>query len=206
MKIAGRSNEQPIRWLVRPLLAFIVVATLVIGSLAAAQETPTDVVFVQVDEGSTKKALKSHADLKLRHEFPNGFSAEVKRKSRKKIDDMPGVEILDVPKHQLSVPSDQTPYGMEQIYDETGMTATSGGAGITIGHLDTGVKKDHPDLKNRIVGCLDATNNFRNKCDDRNGHGTHTAGTAVADGGDGSGLYGVAPQANLFVIKVCATF
>ncbi|MCH7653373.1 MAG: S8 family serine peptidase, partial [Chloroflexi bacterium] len=94
-------------------------------------------------------------------------------------------------------------YGVEQIYDDPNITATSGGAGITIAHLDTGVFTGHPDLVNRIVGCLDATNGMANGCTDDDGHGTHTAGTAVADGGDGTGVYGVAPEAGLFVIKVC---
>ena len=43
------------------------------------------------------------------------------------------------------------------------------------------------------------------RCDDKNGHGTHVAGIISADGGsDGLGVYGMAPEANLFVYKVCS--
>jgi subtilisin len=39
-------------------------------------------------------------------------------------------------------------------------------------------------------------------CTDKNGHGTHVAGTVLANGGSGSGIYGVAPQASLWSYKV----
>jgi subtilisin len=41
-------------------------------------------------------------------------------------------------------------------------------------------------------------------CSDGNGHGTHVAGTILADGGsDGLGVYGLAPEARLLAYKVC---
>lgn len=40
-------------------------------------------------------------------------------------------------------------------------------------------------------------------CNDINGHGTHVAGTVLANGGaDGQGVYGVAPEAKLWSYKV----
>lgn len=109
--------------------------------------------------------------------------------------------------------SDQTPYGIEQIYNNTSITATSGGDGIDIALLDTGVDTDHPDLVNRLEQCVDFTGGgpFNTKieegsCEDKNGHGTHTAGTALADAGsDDLGIYGVAPEADLFAYKVCGS-
>jgi len=162
------------------------------------------VVFIEVDNPKTKNQLKALPDVVLRHDFPNGFSATIPAPAREGIEKRPGVTVHDVPIHRLLVPSDQTPYGIEQIYNDSTITSTSGGEGVVIGHLDTGVDKDHPDLKNRIVGCNDATKRgISGGCNDNNGHGTHTAGTAVADGGDGTGIFGVAPGANLWAVKVC---
>ncbi len=148
-------------------------------------------VFIEVDDPQSRQELKGRADVEVRHDFPNGFSATIPATARRGIEQRPGVAVHDVPIHHLSVsPSDQTPYGIKQIYDDTGITSTSGGAGVVIGHLDTGVNKDHPDLVNRIVGCNDATKRgIRNGCNDSNGHGTHTAGTALADGASGSGIF-----------------
>ncbi len=67
--------------------------------------------------------------------------------------------------------------------------------------IDTGIQRNHPDLKvvggvrffvkgNRIV--------FDNTFDDDNGHGTHVAGTAAANGT----IVGVAPGAQLTAVKV----
>ncbi len=112
-----------------------------------------------------------------------------------------------------ATPSDQTPYGIEQIYNDSTISSTSGGDGIDVAILDTGVYKDHPDLTNRVEQCVDFTSGgpmqtkiSEGECEDKNGHGTHTSGTALADAGsDDKGIYGVAPQADLYAYKVCGS-
>ena len=109
------------------------------------------------------------------------------------------------------VPSDPTSWGVEYVYSggaDESLKETSGGEDVTVAILDTGVDKDHPDLKNRIAQCKDFTHPKAvvrdGKCDDRNGHGTHVAGIIGADGGDdGLGIYGIAPEVSLWVYKVC---
>ncbi len=105
-------------------------------------------------------------------------------------------------------PSDQTPWGIETIYNNPSLSKTSGGAGVNVAILDTGIYRSHPDLKNRVKDCKDFTGIkpiTDGKCDDKNGHGTHVAGIISADGGsDGLGIYGVAPEANLWAYKVCS--
>ncbi len=180
---------------------------LAVGFVPLASSIEKIVVFIEVDDPQSRQELKGRADVEVRHDFPNGFSAMIPATARRGIEQRPGVTVHDVPIHHLSIPSDQTPYGIEQIYDDTGITSTSGGADVIIGHLDTGVDTEHPDLAGRIVGCKDTTKRgIRNGCNDSNGHGTHTAGTALADGASGSGILGVAPEAGLWAVKVCRTF
>jgi len=105
-----------------------------------------------------------------------------------------------------SQPRDQTPYGIETIYGNPALANTTGGEGVDVAVLDTGVAMDHPDLRRRIDRCRDYTVEpvEHGSCADDNGHGTHVAGTVLADGGpDGNGIYGVAPDADLFAFKVC---
>ena len=103
------------------------------------------------------------------------------------------------PPERPCCPTDQIPWGIVKV------NGGSGGAGVTVAVLDTGVYKEHLDLKANIVDCKDATKRgIRKGCRDGNGHGTHVAGTILANGGsDRLGIYGVAPEAKLMAIKVC---
>lgn len=108
---------------------------------------------------------------------------------------------------QATTPSDQTPWGIQAIYNDNAIQATSGGDGIKVVVLDTGINRSHIDLTDNVEQCKDFTQTssplVNNSCTDRHGHGTHVAGTAVANGGyDGLGVYGVAPQSELWGYKV----
>lgn len=138
---------------------------------------------------------------------------DVSNKDEKDDDSETKLDILRKPTPTPTVsvrpkPSDQTPWGIETIYNNSSLTKTSGGAGVNVAILDTGIYKLHPDLKNRVKDCKNFTGAkpiTDGNCDDKNGHGTHVAGIISADGGsDGLGIYGVAPEANLWVYKVCS--
>lgn len=97
----------------------------------------------------------------------------------------------------------EIPQGVEiiqapEIWNETR------GSGITVAVLDTGCDTDHPDLKDRIIGGRNFTSDDGGdpeKYEDYNGHGTHVAGT-IAASMNLTGVAGVAPEANLLILKV----
>ena len=77
------------------------------------------------------------------------------------------------------------------------------GQGVTIAIIDTGCDVDHPDLKDRIVGVRNFTtddNSKKNIVTDYVGHGTHVAGIIAANK-NGNGIVGVAPKADLLILK-----
>jgi subtilisin len=127
-------------------------------------------------------------------------------KSTEKGGDKDGSEETE-PVRRLYAPSSQIPWGIHKMYNNAGITTTSGGADRLVAVLDTGVYIAHLDLNRRVAQCLDFTRRgVKNGCDDGNGHGTHVAGTILADGGaDSLGIYGVAPQASLLAYKVCGS-
>lgn len=76
------------------------------------------------------------------------------------------------------------------------------GEGIVICILDTGIDKEHPDLKDNIIGGMNFTNEGnKDNWSDGNGHGTHVAGT-IAAVENGAGVVGVAPKAKLLIGRV----
>jgi major intracellular serine protease len=98
--------------------------------------------------------------------------------------------------------TDERPYGINQIKAPEMWDAAEQGKGVVIAILDTGIDTTHPDLKDRIIDGRNFTFEGRfNDITDRNGHGTHVAGT-IAGSQDGKGVVGVAPQAKLLIGKV----
>ena len=98
-------------------------------------------------------------------------------------------------------PDEEIPWGINMV------NGGSGGSGIMVAVLDTGVDTDHPDLVDNIEFCETTVTHFvpdAKDGEDKHGHGTHVAGTILANAGsDGLGIYGVAPEASLMAVKVC---
>ncbi|PLR95026.1 S8 family peptidase [Bacillus sp. T33-2] len=95
----------------------------------------------------------------------------------------------------------EIPKGVE-IIQAPDIWAQTKGKGIKVAVLDTGCDADHPDLKDRIVGGHNFTEDGqREQFHDDNGHGTHVAGTISASLNN-TGVAGVAPEADLLILKV----
>ena len=98
--------------------------------------------------------------------------------------------------------TDERPYGINQIKAPEIWDQSERGKGVVIAILDTGIDTTHPDLKDRIIDGRNFTLEGRfNDITDRNGHGTHVAGT-IAGSENGEGVVGVAPEADLLICKV----
>ncbi|MDX1805489.1 MAG: S8 family serine peptidase [Paenisporosarcina sp.] len=207
------------------LMSVLLTASLAIPAVgaSAAPENNNGVekfrVYVEATDQSTKKELKGQ--YKARWELTeNGFSTEMNEKQFTALQKNKNIKVTKVQEVTLDTevratqsqiqaaeyPTHQTPWGIKAIYNNSSQTTTSGGAGINIAVLDTGVFTGHYDLTNTVEQCKDFTQvtvPVNGACNDAHGHGTHVAGSALADGGsDGAGIYGVAPQADLWAYKV----
>lgn len=77
------------------------------------------------------------------------------------------------------------------------------GDGVVVATIDTGVYKDHPDLKDNIIGGRNFTTDYDSdpeNYNDGNFHGTHVAGI-IAAGNNSVGIVGVAPKAKILALK-----
>lgn len=103
---------------------------------------------------------------------------------------------------EMSEPEADATWGLQRI---GASRRSSGGAGTHIYVLDTGIRKTHSDFGGRVIPTLDKTRLINQRCiswsplpcaGDKQGHGTHCAGTAAGS------TFGVAPEATVHAVKV----
>lgn len=115
------------------------------------------------------------------------------------IEDDLEVNILVMPTRSraFALQSQKIPWGVTRIQAPKVWNNIKG-EGVKVGIIDTGIDRNHPDLKDNIAGVcgvLDCKN-----LDDDNGHGTHVAGI-IAAADNRIGVVGAAPGARLFPVK-----
>lgn len=88
------------------------------------------------------------------------------------------------------------PWGVKRVGAPQVWKRTKG-EGVRVAVVDTGIDANHPDLKDRVIAGYSA---IPGHWTDENGHGTHVAGTVAASGK--TGVYGVAPLADLLAVRV----
>ena len=180
-------------------------------------------VYIETNNKSAKSEITTQYSVRW-NLSENGFSTEMTEKQFEALQKNENLTVTKVPIVTLDTiglddeskveqadvnitarATNQLPWGIRAIYNSNN-PVPSGGQGVNIAVLDTGVNINHLDLINRVEQCKNFTGAatiINNSCADGNGHGTHVAGTALADGGsDNGGVYGVAPQADLWAYKV----
>mmetsp|Transcript_49355 Transcript_49355/g.119700 ORF Transcript_49355/g.119700 Transcript_49355/m.119700 type:complete len:891 (+) Transcript_49355:617-3289(+) len=95
------------------------------------------------------------------------------------------------------------PYGVSLIDADSFWTAKNNkGSGAKVCIIDTGIRDDHEDFAGSTIS---GSSNSRTVVTpynvDQNGHGTHVAGTVAAKD-NGTGIVGVAPDAELYIVRV----
>jgi len=91
-------------------------------------------------------------------------------------------------------------WALSQIQMQGLWPTATGGAGILVAILDTGIDQDHEDLEGKVV--FEANLTDSPAPGDVYGHGTHIAGIIAAYSNNGVGIVGVAPECQLINIKV----
>ncbi|HSW11010.1 MAG TPA: S8 family peptidase [Bacillota bacterium] len=106
---------------------------------------------------------------------------------------MPGLSFVEQNGQVLAL--ETVPWGVERVGAPAAQRQFTG-AGINVAILDTGIDSQHEDL--RVLGGASFVGGDH---EDRNGHGTHVAGT-IAGLGTRRGVVGVAPGVRLYAVKV----
>ena len=92
-------------------------------------------------------------------------------------------------------------YGATAIHAERAHRMATG-KGVSVSVIDTGIDKDHPDLRGRIVKTVNFVEGGE-KTFAQDLHGTLIAGVIGARADDGVGIFGIAPEAEMTAVKAC---
>jgi len=179
---------------------------------AATEDSDFTIVFKQgISRDSLQRACKGLCTLMGNPDKGGVPFVKVSKKAVEQIvNERPGdIEVLapdvldyaipDVPGEDVAAVESARSWGLERVgVEDRGST----GKGVHIYVQDTGIRASHEDFGGRVIPTIDLTSEALVECDgdmtcanDRQGHGTHCAGTA------GGKTFGVASDAILHAVK-----
>ncbi|MFB1082178.1 S8 family serine peptidase [Jeotgalibacillus sp. JSM ZJ347] len=180
---------------------FITTAILLLGGWGDQQEAGYEDYLIILEDGGDAEVIEDTGGVVTEHFTALDIvSASLTNQQVKALQQE--VDFIE-PDLTVRLDSQQTGYGLPMIlsrriwheaYPKAGIT----GKGIRIGVIDSGIASDHPDLS--VAGGVSFVHDT-DSFEDDNGHGTHVAGIIGALDNE-LGIRGVAPEAELFAIKV----
>ena len=183
------------------LVAIILISTVFVGGAFAA---PNEQIPVIVGFKGLPDAALVHAyggQITYQYSLIPAIACSLPAQAVNALQNNPKVAYVEEDVQVSAVDSElDWSWGVKQI--GAGVVQESGntGAGIKVAVIDTGINRLHEDLIGNYKGGWDYVNNDNDPMDD-NGHGTHCAGI-IAAADNGIAVVGVAPQANLYAVKV----
>lgn len=133
----------------------------------------------------------------------NGYAATMDETTAELLAAAPGVESVQADTKVTST-AQTLPTGIDRAQADESATAGIDGSDervdVDVAVIDTGVDLDHPDLNVYEAGAKNCSLLGLDP-DDRNGHGSHVAGTVGALDDD-NGVVGMAPGARIWPVKV----
>ncbi len=197
------------KWIMAIVLACVLTLSSVSSALAYFPNMVRVIIgFDKPSATSDEGIIRNHGGLtKHRYHLVPAIAAQVPETVIPLLQALRGVSYIELD-GQVEALEDNLPWGVDRIDaervwggSEDATSVASGrnaGAGVKIAIIDTGIDLDHEDLN--VVDGITIYGGTTGGDDDY-GHGTHCAGIAAALG-NGTGVIGVAPQAELYAVKV----
>lgn len=201
----------------KQLVTLIIIFSIILSlSIPVGATTERKSVIVVFNDAPDAGLIRAHGgDIKYQYEIIPAIAVNMPVAALKGLANNPNIAYIedDIQVHALG---EVLPWGVDRIdadkvWGSDGVpqtdTGANTGAGVKIAVIDTGIDADHPDLSANVMGGINYVSSppwkpaNPTKWDDDNGHGTHVAGTIAAVDND-IGVIGVAPQADLYGVKV----
>ncbi len=174
-----------------------------------AQSGPNSRVKVLIgfnqSPGASEQALVRAAGGTVRHTYSliPAIAATLPQSAINALENNPAISVIEPDIPIFAIGEYDNAWGVQKINAQSVHIGGNYGSNVQVCVIDSGIDKEHPDLKSNYVGGYDFVNGDSDPADD-NGHGTHVAGTVAAALADGYGVVGVAPQASIFAYKILA--
>ncbi len=205
---------------IRKLLVSVLMVMLVVGllgssGLAAAPPEKADfLIGFHAAPGPAEQALVRGVggDIYWQFSIVNVIAAHMSPRAADAVARSPRVAYVE-PDGRMYALEQTVPWGIDRVFGDEDYTFPtwdmSDGLGIGVAVLDTGISTTHPDLEvvggRRFYTVMTGPPHDRLREDgnyeDDHGHGTHVAGS-VAALDNSFGVVGVAPQVELYAVKV----
>lgn len=200
---AGETAMTPVRRAFAGALLTSVVGLAAHGLFAQQPERVRVIIGFRQAPGADEQNLVTATGGTVRHAYwlVPAVAADVPVTALQGLRNNPNVANVDVDTMVFEVDAElDSAWGVKRIGAGLVHDAGNKGAGINVCVVDSGVSMGHPDLDANFLGGWDFVNGDGDPSDDR-GHGTHVAGTILAED-NGSGVVGVAPAARLLAYKI----
>jgi len=175
------------------------------GNFAFSQPQLVDVIVVFTDKPSPQTIKSVGGQVHRQFTIIPAIDATIPISSIEKLQNNPNVsyveKVMERELHEHEQTGQTFPWGVNRIDSEVPwhLTPQLTGLGVKTAVLDTGLDIGHPDISAAWGYSVIAKN--PNNFDDKNGHGTHTAGTIAAKN-NGEGVIGVAYDVELYSIQI----
>ena len=177
------------------LLVCILVSILTVGT---AEPEKVSVIVGFKDKPDIALIKQHGGDIKHEYTIITAVACSLPEKACDALKKHPKVEYVE-PDIEMHTLQQVLPWGVERIGANL-VHPYNNGSFVKIAILDTGIDYTHPDLAANYRGGVDYVEDDLDPLDD-NGHGTHVAGIIAAVDND-VGVVGVAPEAELYAVKV----
>jgi subtilisin len=190
------------RTLVITLIILLIASNIaLITQVAASSATKISVVIGFKDRVSSDLVTGLGGDVKFDYTSIHAISVSLPQQAVEALKKNPNIAYIDNEIEFTAIDAElDASWGVKRIGAGTVQDSNNMGQGINIAVIDTGINYNHEDLIGRYKGGWNFVTNNANPFDD-NGHGTHCAGIIAANDNNDA-VVGVAPQANIYAVKV----
>ncbi|MFB4165100.1 S8 family peptidase [Alteribacillus sp. JSM 102045] len=152
----------------------------------------------EVGEEEFEEVKQANGEVEHEFEYMSVLEVTLPKQAANALENNPNIEFIEE-NEEMETLEQQIPWGLDRLEAPDVHGDGISGNGVKVAVLDSGIDGNHEDL--HVAGGVSFVDSEPDPQTDRNGHGTHVAGT-IASLDNNTGVLGMSPQAELYAVKV----